>query len=340
MADVLFQFPGGKSGQFTRIQSIMPDHECWVEGFGGSGAMTLNKEPAVVDVYNDLDSEIVNFFIVYREAPERLVSYLDKIPYSYSAYEDFVDAFYGEANEERQENRLPGKPLTDNLIGPDDIAPKHVKRAAIFFTLRYTQFGAKYQGRSGFGRSKVQNGAETFANATERLDEFIGCWDHVTIENVSYEKLIDAYDGSDTLFYFDPPYVGTEGYYRKSDFSHKQFCQDVQNIDGYFIISYDKVPKMLEDFYITREESTNFIDSGVKGEGKETHESLIMNFNPTEVQNFTTSGQVGIHDLKDDNNSDETDVFDDNGAEDDNNKQLFGDIDESDENDGIKLFED
>lgn len=318
MADTLMQYPGGKSGQFKRIEKIMPDHTCWVEGFGGSGVMTLNKQPAEVDVYNDLDSELVHFFIVFREAHDRLVDWLEKVPYSYDTYEDFVDAFYGKANKERDEHRLPGETLTDNLVTEYDITQNHVRRAGIFFALRYMQFGAKYQGRSGFGRSKVQNGAETFKNAAERLREFAGSWDHVTIENVDYSKLIETYDGTETLFYFDPPYVGTEEHYRESDFNHRRFCSAVDDIEGYFIISYDSVPKPLSDYHITVEESTNFIDSGISGEGKDTVESLIMNFDPSEVQKFTTSGQVGINELG------QSDTEDSN----------------EDDQDSIKLFED
>lgn len=321
MADTLFQYPGGKSGQFARIKNVMPQHTCWVEGFGGSGVMTLNKQPAEVDVYNDLDSELVHFFLVYREAPERLVEWIEKVPYSYETYEDFVDAFYGEANEEREEYKMPGEPLTDNLVTSYDISQNHIRRAGIFFTLRYMQFGAKYQGRSGFGRSKVQNGAQTFKNAAKRLNKFAGVWDHVTVENTDYSKLVEIYDGEETLFYFDPPYIGTEEHYRESDFSHKRFCETVTDIKGYFIISYDSVPKMLSDYYITREQSTNFIDSGISGEGKDTVESLIMNFDPAEVQKFTTSGQVGIEELSEQSTDDET-----GNAE--------------DESSGIKIFED
>ena len=295
MPETLFQYPGGKSGQFKRIQSMMPDHKCFVEGFGGSGTITLNKDPAGVDVYNDLDSELVHFFIVYREAPERLCEWLERVPYSYSTYEDFVDAFYGEAGEERN-GELPGNVLTNNLTTSDDIAQNHIKRAGVFFTLRYMQFGAKYQGRSGFGRSKVQNGAETFTNAKERLADFAGCWDHVTVENVSYEKLIDTYDGDDTLFYFDPPYIGTEGYYRESDFSHQKFCKDLERIEGYWMVSYDEIPELLSKYHISVEESTNFIDSGMKGEGKDTIETIVTNYEPDSVRKFTSAGQAGLAD--------------------------------------------
>jgi len=293
MPDTLFQYPGGKSGQFKRIERMMPDHECFVEGFGGSGTITLNKDAAEVDVYNDLDSELVHFFIVYREAPERLCEWLERVPYSYSTYEDFVDAFYGEAGEDRN-GELPGSTLTNNLTTSDDIAQNHIKRAGVFFTLRYMQFGAKYQGRSGFGRSKVQNGAETFNNAKERLVDFAGCWDHVTVENVSYEKLIDTYDGDDTFFYFDPPYIGTEEYYRESDFSHQKFCKDLERIQGYWMVSYDEIPELLSEYHISVEESTNYIDSGMKGEGKDTIETIVTNFDPADERKFTSARQAGL----------------------------------------------
>lgn len=331
MPQTLFQYPGGKSGEFKRIESLIPDHECFVEGFGGSGVITLNKEPAEVDVYNDLDSELVHFFIVYREAPERLIDWLQRVPYSYDVYEDFVDAFYGKANEER-DGRLPGEPLTNNLVTSDDIQEEHIIRAGVFFSLRYMQFGAKYQGRSGFGRSKVQNGAKTFKNAKDRLEEFIGCWDHVTIENVSYEKLIDTYDSEDTLFYFDPPYIGTEGYYRESGFSHSKFCDNLERIEGYWMVSYDQIPKQLEKYYISVEDATNFIDSGMKGEGKDTIETIVMNYNPDEVRKFTSSGQVGFESIDFDGDSKDGPSDDGDGV------KLFSDQNEDDD-DSITLFD-
>lgn len=330
MADTLFQYPGGKSGQFKRIKGLMPQHECFVEGFGGSGVITLNKEPAEVDVYNDLDSELVHFFIVYREAPERLAEWLEGVKYSYDTYEDFVTAFYGEANEEREEGALPGDTLSSNLVTGDDISYNHVRRAGIFFFLRYTQFGAKYHGRSGFGRSKVQNGATTFDNAKERLKEFSGCWDHVTIENVSYEKLVDTYDSPDTLYYFDPPYVGTEHHYRESDFSHTDFIETLRQIEGKFIVSYDELPKELqeeiderESWSKTVEESTNFIDSGVSGEGKDTIETMVMNFDPGSEEGHSNKNQNSVSDFtnQDDEHNGDTETV-----------KLFDDVSE-DEND-------
>lgn len=291
MADTLFQWPGGKSGQYKRIKKMMPHHECFVEAFGGSGAVMLNKPKAEVNVYNDLDSDLTHFFLVYREAGERLCEWLEGVPYSSEVYHDFAEAFYGWDDPE-SEHEPPAEPLTDNLVFPENINHGHIQRAGIFFTLRYMQFGAKYHGKSGFGRSKVQNGAATFSNAKERLKEFIGVWDDVTIENVSFEKLEESYDSEDTFYYFDPPYIGTENYYRESDFDHVEFVEFLQGLEGKWIVSYDTIPDELEGVHVTQEESTNFIDSGVKGEGKSTVESLICNYDPDSVQGWSASGQT------------------------------------------------
>jgi DNA adenine methylase len=293
MAETLFQWPGGKSGQYKRILKMMPHHECFVEAFGGSGVVTLNKPNAEVTVYNDLDKDLVHFFIVYREAEERLSEWLEKVKYHNLTYHDFAEAFYGWDDPESK-HEAPAEPITDNLATPEDIEHGHIVRAGVFFTLRYMQFGAKYHGKSGFGRSKVQNGAVTFHNAKERLREFSGCWDHVTMECCSYEELAGPYDGPDTFWYFDPPYIGTEDYYRESDLDHQDFVEFLTELEGMWIVSYDTIPEELEQYHVTREESTNFIDSGMKGEGKDTVETIICNYDPEDIQGWTGSGQTGL----------------------------------------------
>jgi DNA adenine methylase len=295
MADTLFQYPGGKSGQYDRIKAIMPDHICFVEAFGGSGAVTLNKPDSEVNVYNDLDSDITHFFTVYREAPERLIEWVEKVPYSYEHFEDFTEIYYkGEFND---------PPLRTNLAEPEEITDSHIRRAGVFFCLRYFQWGAKYSGKAGFGRSKVQNGATTFSNARERLDNMIGCWDSVTIENLPYDELEGPYDSEDTLWYFDPPYVGTEQYYVESGFEHEPFTEWLMDLEGYWIVSYDELPECLQEqvdkhdhLHTSVEESTNFIDSGLKGEGKDTIETIVTNYDPSEVTKFVSSNQTGIKD--------------------------------------------
>ena len=57
-------------------------HFCDV--FGGSAAVLINREPAPVETYNDLDSELVNFFATLRhpEHGERLLQGIALTPFS------------------------------------------------------------------------------------------------------------------------------------------------------------------------------------------------------------------------------------------------------------------
>lgn len=84
----LARYLGGKNRIAPWIISFFPPHKIYVEPFGGSAAVLLNKQPAWMEVYNDLYDRIVNFFEVLRdpEKSERLASLLELTPYAQTAY--------------------------------------------------------------------------------------------------------------------------------------------------------------------------------------------------------------------------------------------------------------
>src|SRR5260370_3602669 len=59
---------GGKSKVATQIVKHFPAHRTYCEPFGGSAAVLLAKQPAKVEIYNDIDGELVNLFRVLRDA--------------------------------------------------------------------------------------------------------------------------------------------------------------------------------------------------------------------------------------------------------------------------------
>ncbi|RPI64507.1 MAG: DNA adenine methylase, partial [Planctomycetaceae bacterium] len=74
---------GGKFRLSTRwIIPQFPPHTCYVEPFGGAMGVLLNKVPAMFEVYNDLDGEVVNFFRMLRERPNELIRAIELTPYS------------------------------------------------------------------------------------------------------------------------------------------------------------------------------------------------------------------------------------------------------------------
>ena len=69
---IAFGYYGGKFSHLDFILPLLPDtyaHYC--EPFGGSAAVLINRKPAPAETYNDLDSEVVNFFRQLREHGEQ-----------------------------------------------------------------------------------------------------------------------------------------------------------------------------------------------------------------------------------------------------------------------------
>jgi DNA adenine methylase len=241
----------------------VPEHECFVEVFGGAAGVLVNKDPeaTTVEVYNDADGDLVHFFEVLREKPDELVEWLDRAPYAREAHNEWADLFY-------------------NGYRPRD----DVKRAGQFFHLRYSQWGAGYATKSGFGTSKVSNSAQSYANKRERLDEFANRFDKVVIENLDWEEALAKYDQPETVFYCDPPYVDKEDYYPVCDIDHAAFVRGLKDLDARWLVSYEKLPGGFEDFYvIERGEEPRYMGNGKHGESKRVRERLVMNFDPSEV---------------------------------------------------------
>jgi DNA adenine methylase len=67
---------GGKNRLAKRLISLFPKHTTYVEPFAGGAQVFFHKEPSEVEVLNDLDGEIVNFFRVCQWHYEELVRYL------------------------------------------------------------------------------------------------------------------------------------------------------------------------------------------------------------------------------------------------------------------------
>jgi DNA adenine methylase len=84
---------GGKSYYAPWILDAMKRYEfkVYVEPFGGSGAVLFAKEPSQIEVYNDLYSDLVNFYKVLRNPRQYklFVRAIECTPYS---REDFYDS--------------------------------------------------------------------------------------------------------------------------------------------------------------------------------------------------------------------------------------------------------
>src|SRR5690348_10783067 len=82
-----FRYYGGKWRLASWIIGYFPEHDCFVEPFAGAASVMLRKEPTELEVLNDLNSDVINFFDVLRSNPDALLRAIDYTPYAREEYE-------------------------------------------------------------------------------------------------------------------------------------------------------------------------------------------------------------------------------------------------------------
>jgi len=286
MALSAFPYPGGKTRMVDEILAHVPDHRRYVELFGGSAALLLNKPESYVEVYNDRNSDVVHFFRTVRERRDDLQEWLRAVPYSRELHERWARAFY------------------DGHRPEDD-----VERAGRWFYLRYTQYGAKIDRYSGFKTSIKRSEPRSFRGAIDRLDAVVERFQDVVVECDDYATVVDRYDRPDTLFYGDPPYVETDyNYYGGGQFDHQRLFDVFADADGQWIVSYGQLPdvrippRLARDLTVREFEASYTLDVAEGESHAPATESLVMNFDPDVSPAFTDAEQTTLGTIADGGN--------------------------------------
>lgn len=229
------------------IKNFPDDVERYIEVFGGAGWVLFGKEPHKLEVFNDIDSELINLYRCIKHHPEALQKELD---------------FMLVSREEFLNNR------DKSTIGLTDI-----QRAARYFYLIKCSFGAD-KDSFGTNRKNLISTIQYLSEVTERLK-------NVVIENKNFADLIKVYDRPKALFYCDPPYYKTEKYYN-TGFGveeHKELCEILKNLKGKFILSYNDcefIRELYKDFCIIPVERNHNL--AAKEGGSRYKELIIKNY--------------------------------------------------------------
>jgi DNA adenine methylase len=154
------------------------DARCFCEVFAGGAAVTLAKERHPVEVLNDLNGDIV---ALLRNAQFHLPALLEEMRWFVCARQNIQDF-----------KAQPG--LTE------------IQKAARFLLRNRTSFGG---GGKSFGVSKRTSVGFDRDLVGERLEEIRRRLNKVVVENLPYERCLANYDAPETVFFLDPPYVGS-----------------------------------------------------------------------------------------------------------------------------------
>lgn len=223
---------GGKWRIGPWIISHFPEHYTYVEPFGGGASVLLQKKPAVLEVYNDLDEDVVTFFRVLRDQPDALIRAINYTPFSRTEYDGSF---------------LPVKKPWWTKLSKKSKNAIDVEIARRLYVRSFQSYGSHTSRKSGWRFEKNKQSNRTaigswnseplhLEHAAQRLRQ-------VQIERDDALKIIDRYDTPNTLFYLDPPYIeevlNSAHRYRHTMTrkQHIELLTKIRHVQGMVIIS-------------------------------------------------------------------------------------------------------
>lgn len=214
-------------GKYYMRKTIIPilesaKHKKYIELFGGGGIILLSKKQAEVEVFNDLNYDVYNFFNVISD-------------------KNLFDDFY------RQVCLLPlHRRYYEHFLATYQNELDPVKRAAKWWYVAKNSFS----GRFGAGFPVVINdtswgvsrNVSDLTSTINLLPEIHKRLVAVQFENQDWKKLFDKFDAPDALFYLDPPYVESKrkygGYLHEfSDAQHEELVEAAIKSKSKIVIS-------------------------------------------------------------------------------------------------------
>lgn len=221
---------GGKQRIANWICSMIPKHRIYCEPFFGGGAVFFTKAPSFLEVINDKNDNLVNFYLQIQNNFEKLAAKIGATLYSESMY-------------------LKAKQIYNGDIQVDELE-KAVATWIVFTQSRLGDAKAGWcfdNGTDGSHKGIVQlHNRQNFCPwIQKRLSKVqICCRDAL--------QVIRERDTAVTFFYLDPPYPkcnqGHYGGYTFDDLEGLLRC--LENIKGKFALS--NYPSSLIERYVQK----------------------------------------------------------------------------------------
>lgn len=217
----LIGYYGGKNRMAKYIIDYIPSNtKIYVEVFGGGGSVLINKPESEIEVYNDIRTGLTSLFRCMTDInrAKELQKRIFNVPYN----EDVFLACKGKC----------------------DAHPDEMTRAIMTYVVVMQSFNSAMNS----WRKPTPDVLRSYERKIMQILDFVPRFKNVIIENKSFEEILEKYDGPDTLFYLDPPYItetrskGAKNVYKYEfqDLDHELMVDILLNIKGKAIVSgYD-----------------------------------------------------------------------------------------------------
>ncbi len=207
---------GGKKKLVPKIIPLIPDHTLYCEPFIGGGAVFFAKDKSEIEVLNDTNKELINFYSVLKNRYVELEKMVSVTLHSRTAHKDAATVY---------EN--------PHLF-------QEVKRAWAVWVLSSQSFSAMLDGSWGYDKTRNTTTKKISNKRNEFSEQYAVRLQNVQLECADALYVIKSRDGADTFFYCDPPYIGSDmGHY--DGYSLQDFenlLKALSKVKGRFILSH------------------------------------------------------------------------------------------------------
>lgn len=224
MSKTPITYYGGKQKLLTTILSKIPDHNLYCEPFLGGAAVFFGKQPSEVEVINDTNKELINFYRVCKERFLELQSMVRITLHSRKAHQD-ARVIYANPHL-----------FTD------------VQRAWAVWVLSSQSFSSILAGSWGYDKGRGTTTKKISSKREQFTEDLAIRLQDAQIECADALYIIASRDTKSTFFYCDPPYFNSDcGHYDGysiDDF--EKLLQTLSGVQGKFMLSSYPSPLLMK----------------------------------------------------------------------------------------------
>jgi len=217
-----FPWFGSKARLSKWIINLMPNHEGYAELFGGTGSVLLRKPPSKIEIFNDINNGITNFFSVVRDNTKTkiLKKKLLLTPYNERDFHLFKDGWKNQQND--------------------------VEKAFQWYYVAQLSFSGIWSKGPRFAlesqASSVPATIQMYLSSIDNLELLYNRIRNVQILNRDWKKCFNLCNSKDFLIYLDPPYIPAtriDGFYpnEMSPENHEELVDKIVDSKAMIILS-------------------------------------------------------------------------------------------------------
>lgn len=244
------------------ILPLIPPHRIYVEPYFGGGSIFFAKGPSFLEVINDINDNVINFYQVLKN--------------DFSALRKEVEASLMSESLHKKAYKIYQKPKGHLKI----------KRAWAFWYVTNFSFANKPGG--GWKFDNGTDGSHTGRQCSNRRNGFkkyAGRLDTVQISCRDALDIIHYRDHVDTFFYLDPPYPNSDqGHYKGyTENDLEKLLEILESVQGKFMLS-NYHSELINDYMVRNDWTVHEFDMRLSAPRKKEarkREILIMNYKPT-----------------------------------------------------------